>query len=307
MKDEKLTYVERLKKRQKKQYIVRGFLVVAIVVFIVLVFFLINTLCNSNISGLKNDEDDTKNQKAELIIETPEPAVSPTPDVNLDANPTKKPGKNKEESVYTYLQGPRSWNRRIDWSGSWGEAYVDGGSFGGFGCGLCCLANVYSTLSQYRCTPMDMYRFAKKNTYYEGGSAISWGYMKKTAQKLGLNCRVSRKPRKYSEFQKQIKKTKCSIVLVSSSNSKCYWKNTPGHYVTIFLYDEKKDRVFLADSGDPDHNRHWVSLKKIYRSLKTASDWQYMKIGSYNEKRDIWRHKSIKGNWVRPDYIKGKA
>ena len=99
MKDEKLTYVERLKKRQKKQYIVRGFLVVAIVVFIVLVFFLINTLCNSNISGLKNDEDDTKNQKAELIIETPEPGVSPTPDVNLDANPTKKPGKNKEESV----------------------------------------------------------------------------------------------------------------------------------------------------------------------------------------------------------------
>ena len=59
--------------------------------------------------------------------------------------------------------------------------------------------------------------------------------------------------------------------------------------------------MFLADSGDPDHNRNWVSLRVIYDSLKTSSDWQYLLISDYDQSRDTFRHKKASGNWIRPD------
>ena len=94
-----------------------------------------------------------------------------------------------------------------------------------------------------------------------------------------------------------------AIVLVSSSNSACYWKNTPGHYVTIFLYDKQKDAVFLGDSGDPKHNRRWIALKKIYRSLKTESDYQVMTVTGYQASKDSWKHKKASGSWIRSDGV----
>ena len=69
------------------------------------------------------------------------------------------------------------------------------------------------------------------------------------------------------------------------------------------FYDKKHDRVFLADSGDPDHNRKWISLKKIYRSLKTASNWQYLLVEGYQKSKDIWKHKTASGVWNRPSYL----
>lgn len=209
--------------------------------------------------------------------------------------PTPKP----EEGIYSYLQGPKSWGKRLKWSGDWGVTYFDGGSFGGFGCGLCCIANIYSSLTRYQCTPVDAYKYAKKHTGYSGGGAIDWGYMRKSLSSMGFDCKVHRKPLSYEKFKRQIKKSKAAVVLVSSNNSTCYWKNTPGHYVTIFLYDETSDKVFLADSGDPNHNRHWVSLKKIYDSLKTSSPWQFLAVTGYQEHLDGWKHKNVKGNWVK--------
>lgn len=237
------------------------------------------------------------------IPATVEITALPAPTEDVVADDVVQPTPFPEESVYTYLQGPKSWEERIDWSGEWGSTYYDGSSFGAFGCGLCCLANVYSTQSNYRCTPVDMYRFAKRQTYYEGGGAIAWGYMKNVLEKLGFSCGLKRKPKSYDAFKKQLAQTSCSIVLVSSYDSSCYWENTPGHYVTLFMYDEDSDRVFLADSGNPEHNRQWVSLRKIYKSLKTSSDWQYLNIGKYDKKQDAWKHKSVAGNWVRPDYM----
>jgi len=210
-------------------------------------------------------------------------------------NPTPK----QEKGIYSYLQGPKSWGKRLKWSGEWGVSYYDGGSFGGFGCGLCCIANIYSSLTEYKCTPVDAYKYAKKHTGYSGGGAIDWGYMRKSLSTMGFDCKVYRKPESYEKFQRQIGKSQAAIVLVSSGDSTCYWKDTPGHYVTVFLYDEKSDKVFLTDSGDPKHNRHWVSLKKIYASLKTASPWQFLSVRGYEEKSDQWKHKNAKGNWVR--------
>lgn len=210
--------------------------------------------------------------------------------------------------IYSYLQGPRSWKEKRAWSGYWGNTYMDGGMFGAFGCGLCCMANVYSSVTPSYCkaSPVDMYRFAKKNTWYWGGSAIDWPYMVKGMRKAGIHCGVKRKPKRYSAFKRDIETSKCAIVLISSYDSACYWKHTPGHYVTIFAYNKNNDRVFLADSGDPSHNRHWVSLKKIYRSLKKASRFQYIRVTGYNRNQDTFRNRRTRGRWIRPAYMKSE-
>ena len=98
-----------------------------------------------------------------------------------------------------------------------------------------------------------------------------------------------------------MKQTEAMLVLVSGYNDDSYWKNTPGHYVTLFLYDEENEDVFLTDSGDPEHNRSRVPLKTIYKALKTSSDFQYMSVVSYDENKDNWKHKEINGTWVEPE------
>lgn len=251
-----------------------------------------------------------KGRKAQVSERTFGPAEKKRPETEKTAEPTTEPTRkpvDKTLQIYTYLQGPKSWNQGIDWSGEWGESYMDGGSFGGFGCGLCCMANIYSSLTPYQCSPVDMYRYAKKHTGYGGGMAIDWGYIRRGLTSLGLHCHVERKQETYHEFRENIRKSKCAIVLVSSANSTVHWKNTPGHYVTIFEFQEKTDKVFLADSGDPDHNRRWIHLKKVYRSLKTASNWQYLVISGYDKQKDHWHHKMANGTWNRPSYLKAKS
>lgn len=211
--------------------------------------------------------------------------------------------KDFTDQIYTYLQGPKSWRRGIDWSGEWGEARMNRGYFGGFGCGLCCMANIYSSLTDYQCSPIDMYRFSKRHSGYQGGMAIGWGYMKYSMVQLGFDCYVANKPDTFEEFEEEIKGAQAAVVLVSSKASKVYWKNTPGHYVTIFAYNEKNKKIFLADSGNPDHNRHWVKLNKIYRSLKTESEWQYLVVKNYDKKNDVWHHKTTTGTWHRPSTL----
>lgn len=223
-------------------------------------------------------------------------SASPAPSLEREAAATAAP----EAGIYTFLQGPKSWERKLVWSGQWGDSSYDGGRFGAFGCGLCCMANIYSSETEYECSPIDMYRYSKKHTEYSGGGAIAWEYMQQALEMTGFTVSLCGKPGTYTEFQDAIANSGCNIVLISSVNSECYWKDTPGHYVTIFLYNKESDKIFLADSGDPAHNRHWVSLKKIYKSLKTDSDYQYLSVGAYEESRDHWKHRGTNGEWVKP-------
>lgn len=233
--------------------------------------------------------------------------VTPMPSADAkDIVSTEKPGMDPVATVdpaagvYTYLQGPKSWKSRLDWSGKWGKTMYDGSSFGAFGCGLCCLANIYSTDAAGECSPIDMYQYTKKHTEYGGGGAIAWEYMLQTLKRTGFTAELCQKPGSYEEFRSSVAASTSNIVLISSANSTCYWKNTPGHYVTIFLYDEQTERIFLADSGDPEHNRHWIKLKKIYKSLKTDSDYQYLRVTGYTAEQDSWKHQGASGTWVRP-------
>lgn len=247
-----------------------------------------------NTQSLNNNNKIVVTQKATQAPETTKkPSATVKPQTKED----------KAKKVYTFFQGPKTWSKRMDWSGKWGVTYYDGASFGAFGCGLCCMANIYSTFTSYQASPIDVYEYAKKHTEYGGGGAIDWGYMKGVLLDYGFDCDVMRKPKTYKAFRNEVESGICQLVLISSSNSTCYWEDTPGHYVTIFLYDRESDKVFLADSGDPKHNRSWIPLKYIYKSLKTESKWQYIQVKSYNQKNCKWKHKNANGKWVKPEYI----
>ena len=57
-----------------------------------------------------------KAETTKVPNKTAEPMESPTPSMKQ----TEKPDETKK--LYTYLQGPKSWKRGIDWSGEWMEA-----------------------------------------------------------------------------------------------------------------------------------------------------------------------------------------
>ena len=209
----------------------------------------------------------------------------------------------EEPEVYTFLQGPRAWSEGIAWSGEWCLFGVKGNSFGNFGCGLCCMANIYDTLSPYEVSPWDMCEYARSVSGYapkRKAGAIDWGNMKEVLKKCGVSCDVYYKPDSYEIFQRQIAEAKSAVVLVCSANDDTYWKDTPGHYVNIWLYQEEDDTVFLAEPGSPTNNRTRIPLRYVYDALKTTSKFQYLLADEYQEENNQWKETGIDENWNRP-------
>ena len=215
-----------------------------------------------------------------------------------------------EEAIYTFLQGPRAWKGKVRWSGSWCNLELADSLFSVFGCGLCDLANIYSTLSPYECSPVDMFHYAVEHTEYAPGGgygAIDWPYMRDVLRACGFTCKMRKKDKSYESFQKRIRRATTTIVLVSSYDDDAYWQDTPGHYVNIWLYDEETDKVFLADSGDPDHNRTWIPLRLIYDALGSNSPYQYLTASDYEEDKNTWKHNGITERWRKPSYYRSKS
>ena len=216
----------------------------------------------------------------------------------------------EETDIYTFLQGPQSWKRRIDWSGSWCNQILADEYFGAFGCGHCDMANIYSTLTPYDCSPIDMYHYAKEVTEYapyDGIGAIDWAYMKQTLRECGIYSIVRRKDYTYDSFRDWIAGSVSAIVLIDSENDDSYWQNTDGHYVNIWLYRPEDETIFLADSGNPDHNRQRIPLRTIYNSLSWSSDYQYMVINKVDPDANSWQHDGISLKWKKPSYYKGTS
>lgn len=206
----------------------------------------------------------------------------------------------EEDKIYTFLQGPKSFEEKRPWSGEWCQVIVKKNSFGGFGCGHCCMANIYSSLSPYECSPLDMFHYATQVTDYypsrESG-AIGWHDMRTTLRAAGLTCDLHRKPGTYEEFQEQMRESQSAIVLVCSGNDDTFWKDTGGHYVNIWLYQPDSDMVFLAEPGDPDNNRTWIPLRYVYDALKTISQYQYLSVAEYVEENNPWKWNGIHDVW----------
>ncbi len=209
----------------------------------------------------------------------------------------------KDEEVYSFLQGPKSWKARLPWSGSWCRFKVEGNPFGGFGCGLCCMANLYNTLSPYEVSPLDMFEQAKAVSGYTPSGAvgaIGWQDMAATLEICGISCKLRRKPSSYKKFKKQISEAKSAVVLVSSYEDDAYWQDTPGHYVNIWLYQEGDGTVFLAEPGDPDKNRSRIPLRYVYDALKMTNEFQYLTVQGYAEEGNQWKADGIHVKWKRP-------
>lgn len=237
---------------------------------------------------------------------TPTPKPTPKPKTKVSELPAPASSSAETDSIVSYFQGEQSWKSKLTWSGDWGSEVFKKKKFGAFGCGLCALANVYSSLSAYRCSPLDMRAYAQKSTGYSGSGAIEWWNMQTVLAKTGFVSSSGKTPEKYEDFQKLMENSKALIVLVSNQNKKSMWKNTTGHYVTLFLYDKETDQVFLADSGSYERNRHWVPLKKVFQSLKKKSERQYLAVASYNKNADTWRNTEFTGECIFPSNWKTK-
>ena len=222
---------------------------------------------------------------------------------------TEDPLLHREDSIYTFSQGPVAWESKTPYSGIWCESELDGGLFSVFGCGLCDMAGIYSSLTPYECSPLDMYWLARKVSDYSpggGAGAIDWPYMKETLQKTGFRIRLRKKDRRYEAFQKAVTDCLAAIVLVSSEDDDTYWEDTPGHYVCIWHYNPETDQVFLGDSGNPKHNRQWIPLRYVYDAIASQNAWQYLLVTSYDEEKNIWKYSGIHEKWVRPPWCKAK-
>lgn len=208
----------------------------------------------------------------------------------------------KEEEVYAFLQGPRSYERKQSGAGDWALEIINGNSFAGFGCGACCMANIYSTLSPYECSPLEMCYFAMEHTGYQPTrkvGAIGWGDLKYGLRAAGIDCELEYKTDTYEAFQEMMADAKSMVALVSSDEDDTFWKDTHGHYVNIWLYDDEDDTVFLAEPGDPNNNRSRIPLRYIYDALKTSSTYQFLAVAGYTEENDVWKHNGIGGTWYR--------
>lgn len=213
----------------------------------------------------------------------------------------------KQDEIYTFLQGPKAWEARREWSGEWCYQYLEGNYFGSFGCGMCCMANIYDTLAVDKGSPLDAYKFARKYSGYlptPQSGAIGWGDMKNCLRKMGMVCDLYYKPDSYEEFQNQMARCESMIVLVTSNEDDTFWKHTSGHYVNIWLYDESDDTVFLAEPGSPTNNRKRIPLRYVYDALKTISQFQYIRVDEYNATNDTWHPEGIVDNWTMPEILK---
>lgn len=232
-----------------------------------------------------------------LARETEEADAAVEKERLADADLTEEPAKEErkpEDEVYSYLQGVKSYERGKEWSGAWCYEEAGGQQFSQFGCGLCSMANVYSTVSKNQCTPLQMYEYAQEASSYNphgGLGAIGWDAMRVTLQKMGLECEVGRKTASYEEFCQLARESQCLIVLISSENDDIFWEEMPGHYVTLWLYSEEDEMVFLSDSSGPSRNRKWIPLQYAYDALKVSSPQQYLRVTGYEKTEDQWRKK----------------
>lgn len=183
-----------------------------------------------------------------------------------------------ENTIYSYVQVPEEYCHDERWTGDWVDIESGGQKFFYFGCGVCCLSNVYSTFCRIPITPDIMFKWAKKYTDYNpdsGRGALSWRQLKQMYERFGCVTETKHKPDDYTDYREDVKNSDTTMVLVCKYNDDKLWFYTMGHYVNLWNYDPKDETVFVTDSSGL-FNRKRVKLIDVYNALKTSSDAQYM-------------------------------
>ena len=296
--------------KQKKRNRLKTVLALFIFSLLFVIILLILILMLMEMSREKEEPAQTE-QLTEAVLEavTEEPAeTEAVTEAATDAPAVPAgPAPQKETDIYTFSQGPKAWEAKEDFSGSWCQEYQTDQLFSVFGCGLCVLANIYSTLTPCECSPMDMFWYAQEASGYSpvsGYGAIDWPYMKQTLASVGISSTLRYKSSSYVRFRQFIERSIAAVVLISSSYDDTYWQNVEGHYVTIWLYDKETDTVFLSDSGNPAHNRQRIPLRYIYDALKKHSSFQYLAVTGVDPDGNTWQHDGISEKWNKPRYYR---
>lgn len=218
---------------------------------------------------------------AVIIVIAATGTVSGAP-AGLYAVPSDRRETAEEKTIYSYVQVPENYSRDNRWTGSWVTEEYAGQEFMSFGCGICCLTNIYDTLAVYdesdTVTPDEMMVIAEENTGYHpinGRGAISWEHMQRLCEHFGLSATVCRKSSAYEDFKDDVSSSDATTVLVCKDDDDKLWFYTNGHYVTLWLYDDRTGTVFVSDSSGL-FNRQRVKLEDVYKALKSRSDAQYM-------------------------------
>ena len=183
-----------------------------------------------------------------------------------------------EKQIYSYVQCPPGEYRDPRWTGHWARIDAGGTKFYMFGCGICCLANTVSTLTEQDINPAKMFWMAQELSDYlprAGVGAIDWTQMGKVLDSFRLQSVLRNKPASYREFRNDVAGADATTVLVCKDNDDSLWFYTNGHYVTLWGFDPEDQTVFVTDSSGL-YNRRRVSLYAVYKALKTKSTAQYM-------------------------------
>lgn len=251
----------RRRKQKRRRTLIMSILAVIILVIVVSVCFCTvkqKKKANEVSTEKSNQQEQTEEKKAET-----------------------KEEKQPEDDIYTYLQGIKSYEKGKKWTGKWCYEQAGEIQFSSFGCGLCCIANVVSTTTETKIDPGEAYQTAQEVSSYSpdsAGGAIGWSDMMTTLNHYGVQGKLMNKPETYEEFQQDMSSSLTLVALISSDNDNSYWKDVPGHYITLWLYNSDTDQVFLGDSAKPSYNRQWISLRTVYDALKTSSTSQYLEI-----------------------------
>ena len=189
-----------------------------------------------------------------------------------------------EKKIYSYVQVPPEYCVNGNWSGDWVRQVYGGQEFFHFGCGVCCLSNMFSTITKRAVAPDMMLEWAREYSSYNpdcGRGAISWSQLRKVCEALELPAVVKQKPAAYEDFRADVQAARTTMVLVCKENDDKLWFYTRGHYVNLWEYDPATDTVFVTDASGL-FNRSRVPLRDVYNALKTKSDAQYMCVNDVN-------------------------
>ena len=292
----------RKSRREKRQTLLQAFCGLMMILLVTFLVLSCVDMVRNRYAGNKKEESEEKQETVTVEPKEEEPDTEDIQPVLLQ----KEDISLTDTDIYSFLQGPAAWENRTDWGGSWCNMILADQYFGAFGCGLCDLANIYSTLTPYECSPIDMYYYAQEASGYtpvSGLGAIDWPELQDTLQSVGINCELRTKDDNYEDFQNALAEGITAIVLISSAYDTTYWKNSDGHYVNLWMYDPADDTAFLADSGNYGYSRERISLRPVYDALLPASSYQYLLVTSVDTEGNTWQHDGIDIDWVRPDYI----
>ena len=187
-----------------------------------------------------------------------------------------------EKKISSYIQLPKDYRPGDKWAGDWADIESGGQTFFTFGCGVCCLSNILSTLGDKVIEPDDVFRLVKTQTDYNpdsGVGAVSWGQLQTVCANAGLKTALKVKPNTLDEFRKDVADSATTLVLVCRENDDALWFYTKGHYVNLWEYDPENDTVFVTDPSGL-FNRNRVMIEDVYNALKTRSSSQYMTVAA---------------------------